>query len=79
MINVLRAVITLGRGVRCKKPCVCCYVPRDRLSSIVVKFKRRTSKESKGLYNAAIALTTKKEREKAMKKKGMRLVEVSHI
>ena len=75
--NLGRAVFTLNRGVNCKKPCVCCYVPKARLSDITSVFKPRTSKQSQALYEEAVALPTKKEMEKAMKKKGMRLVKVS--
>ena len=76
MSYVLRAVFGLNRGVNCKKPCLCCYVPRKKLTDIVMKYKERNSEESEEIFKMASSCRTKKECDDCLKKKGLRLVEV---
>ena len=62
-------------GVNCKKPCLCCYVPRKKLTDITMKYNERKSEDSKEIYEEANSCRTKKERDDCLKKKGLRLVE----
>ena len=75
MSYVLRAVFGLNCGVNCKKLCLCCYVPRKKLTDITMKYKEHDSEDSKEIFEQAISCRTKKESDDCLKKKGLRLVE----
>ena len=72
-----RAVFTLTRGVNAKKPCICCFIPRKMLTDITNKFRQRTNDKCQEVYNSAITSNTKKEAKKILKRKGLRMVNVS--
>ena len=54
-------------------------MPRTKLTQIVLYFKPRTQEGSQKTYKDALECSTKKEKEKVMKKKGLRFVEVSPL
>ena len=63
-----RAIFVLNRGVNCKKPCLCCYVPRKKLTDITMKYKEHDSEDSKEIFEQAISCRTK-ERDDCLKKR----------
>lgn len=64
------------RGINSLFPCPVCLVPGDQLSSVTQNFELRTSQAMQELYNS-VKDKSAKERNEALKAKGLRNVEVS--
>ncbi|KAG0692246.1 hypothetical protein DFH29DRAFT_985855 [Suillus ampliporus] len=70
-----QCVMALTRGLMSLWPCPVCLVSRDNLWDTSKSHRRRTSKESQVLVNAARVKETFEEREELLKEQALRLVE----
>ncbi|KAG2746427.1 hypothetical protein P692DRAFT_20739914 [Suillus brevipes Sb2] len=70
-----QSVMSLTRGIMSLWPCPICLVPRDDLWDTSKSYRRRTSKESQAVINAARAKATFEEREELLKEQALRLIE----
>jgi hypothetical protein len=58
-------------------PCPVCLVPQDDLWDTSKSYRRRTSKDSQAVINAARVKETFEEREELLKEQALRLINVS--
>ncbi|KAG2117400.1 hypothetical protein BD769DRAFT_1629767 [Suillus cothurnatus] len=70
-----RCVMALTWGLMSLWPCPDCLVSRDDLWDTSRSYRRRTSKESQALVNAARVKETFEEREELLKEQALRLIE----
>lgn len=68
--------MSLTQGLMSLWPCPVCLIPRDDLWDTSKTYRRRTSKESQALVNAARAKETFEEREELLKEQALRFVDV---
>ncbi|KAG1836159.1 hypothetical protein F4604DRAFT_2008209 [Suillus subluteus] len=69
-----QSVMSLTRGIMSLWPCPVCLVPRDDLWDTSKSYRRRTSKDSQAVINAAHAKETFEEREELLKEQALRLI-----
>lgn len=68
--------MTLTRGVNGLYPCPVCLVPKNEQSDLTKDHTLRTAEDTQKICEDAKAMRTETDREKILKSRGIRLIEV---